>query len=231
MEGRINTDRVGQRAGRTGVMDRKDLLEIQKTIASKSITLDRFEKIKIIGGVDQAFLDDKIISGIVLLDYNSLEVIDKVYTVLDVNFPYISGLLAFREAPSIIKAYAELKTKPDLLMVDGCGINHPRFAGLATHVGVELDVPSVGVAKKILCGKYEHEPKTVNDLSLISYKDKKVGAIFKSKKNCNPLIIAPGHRVSLKSSIDIVRHCLRGYKLPEPTRLAHNYVGEVKKEL
>ena len=131
-------------------MDRKDLLEIQKTIASKSITLDRFEKIKIIGGVDQAFLDDKIISGIVLLDYNSLEIIDKVYTVMDVDFPYIPGLLAFREAPSIIKAYAELNTKPDLLVVDGCGINHPRFAGLATHVGVELDVPTVGVAKKIL---------------------------------------------------------------------------------
>ncbi len=212
-------------------MDRKDLLKIQKTIASKSITLDRFEKIKIIGGVDQAFLDDKIISGIVLLDYNSLEIIDKVYTVMDVDFPYIPGLLAFREAPSIIKAYAELKTKPDLLVVDGCGINHPRFAGLATHVGVELDVPTVGVAKKILCGKYNREPKEVNDLSLISYKDKKVGAIFKSKKNCNPLIIAPGHRVSLKSSIDIVRHCLRGYKLPEPTRLAHNYVSDLKKEL
>ena len=210
---------------------KKDLLEIQRKIALNSKILDQFEDLEVIGGVDQAFFDDKIISGIVLLDYNSLDIINRVYTVMGVDFPYIPGLLAFREAPSIIKAFSKLRKKPDLLMVDGCGINHPRFAGLATHVGVELDVPTIGVAKKILCGKFEHEPEKVDDFSLISYKDKKVGAIFKSKKNCNPIIIAPGHKVSLESSIEIVRHCLKGYKLPEATRQAHLYVSEVKKSL
>ena len=106
-----------------------DLIKIQERVASEAITSDQFGKLEVIGGVDQAFLDDKIISGIVLLDYNSLEPIDSVYVVMDTNFPYIPGFLAFREAPSIIDAYSKLRTKPDLLMVDGCGINHPRFAG------------------------------------------------------------------------------------------------------
>lgn len=211
--------------------NRKDLLNIQKTIASKSEISDQFGKVEVIGGVDQAFLEDKIISAIVLLNYDSMEQIGSVYTVMDVDFPYIPGFLAFREAPSIIDAFSKLNKKPDMLMVDGCGINHPRFAGLATHVGVELDIPTIGVSKKILCGEFETEPKKVGEISEISYKAKRVGALFKSKNKCNPIIVAPGHKVSVSTSIEIVRHCLRGYKLPEPTRLAHLYAGNAKKNI
>ncbi|MDY6965450.1 MAG: deoxyribonuclease V [Halobacteriota archaeon] len=209
----------------------EDMLRIQENIALKTVTSDQLDRLVVIGGVDQAFYDDKIISGIVLLDYDSLEELESVYTVMDVDFPYIPGFLAFREAPSVIEAFSRLKIKPDMLIVDGCGINHPRFAGLATHVGVELDIPTIGVAKKILCGDFKKEPQEVGEFSEIAYKGRRVGAIFKSKKNCNPIIIAPGHKVSLESSIKIVRHCLKGYKLPEATRLAHQYAGYTKREL
>ncbi|MDY6931050.1 MAG: deoxyribonuclease V [Halobacteriota archaeon] len=208
-----------------------ELLMIQDLIASKAILKDDFEKLNIIGGVDQAFFEDKIISGIVLLDYTTMDKIEEVYTVMDVNFPYIPGLLSFREAPSIIEAFGKLKRLPDILMVDGCGINHPRFAGLATHVGVELDIPTIGVAKKILCGQYKAKPEEVGEICGIFYKGKTVGTILKSKKNCNPLIIAPGHKISVNSSLEIVKTCLRGYKLPEPTRQAHMYAGSIKRRL
>ncbi|MDY6959451.1 MAG: endonuclease V, partial [Halobacteriota archaeon] len=157
--------------------------------------------------------------------------IEEVYTVMDVDFPYIPGLLSFREAPSIIEAFGKLKRVPDILMVDGCGLNHPRFAGLATHVGVELDIPTIGVAKKILCGEYKKKPEEVGEISEIIYKERIVGALLKSKKNCNPLIIAPGHKVSVTSAIKITCSCLRGYKLPEPTRQAHLYAGSIKRRL
>ncbi|MDY6959511.1 MAG: endonuclease V, partial [Halobacteriota archaeon] len=138
-----------------------ELLKIQEFIALKTLLKDDFEELKVIGGVDQAFLGDRIISGIVLLDYATMDKIEEVYAVMDVDFPYIPGLLSFREAPSIIEAFGKLKRVPDILMVDGCGINHPRFAGLATHVGVELDIPTIGVAKKILCGEYKKKPEEV----------------------------------------------------------------------
>jgi len=156
----------------------EEMLKIQECIASKAVVEDKFDELKVIGGVDQAFQDDKIISGLVLLDYDSMEQIDNVYTIMDVDFPYIPGLLSFREAPSIIEAFRKLDKKPEILMVDGCGINHPRFAGLATHIGVELDIPTIGVAKNILCGEFRTKPEKVGEMSEISYKGKIVGAIL-----------------------------------------------------
>jgi deoxyribonuclease V len=215
------------------VYNQEELLKIQRYIASEAIVYDkfRFDEINTIAGVDQAFFDDKIVSGLVILDYDSLEPMEKAYSMMHVEFPYIPGFLTFREGPVIINVFRRLKTRPDLLMVDGCGINHPRFAGLATHIGVSLNVPTIGVAKKVLCGEYDKIPEEKNDYSILSYENRDVGALFKSKKNCNPIIIAPGHRISLSTSIKIVMHCLRGYKLPEPTRLAHSYVNGVKKSL
>lgn len=129
-----------------------------------------------------------------------------------------------------MNAYQKLKTKPDLLLVDGAGINHPRGAGLATHVGVALDVPTIGITKKILCGKGD-EPPEVGEASPLIFKTKTVGWLLKSAKNCRPIIVAPGHRISLESSLVIVKSCLRGHKLPEPSRLAHEYANAIKKEL
>jgi deoxyribonuclease V len=205
-------------------------IEIQKKIASKALIEDKFRGVRAVAGVDQAFFDERIISGIVILDYNSLEMMESLYSIARVKFPYIPTFLSFREGPAIIKAFSLLRKRPDLLMVDGCGIVHPRFAGLATHVGVVLNIPTIGIAKRLLCGEYERVPEEENEYSIISYNGRSVGALLKSKKNCNPIVISPGHRVSLSTSIEMVKHCLKGYKLPETTRHAHIYVNEVKKK-
>jgi deoxyribonuclease V len=209
---------------------RESLLAAQKLVSGKVIIKDDFGDLRLIGGADQAFIDERIISCIVVLDYVSLELIERVFSIQPVTYPYIPTFLSFREGPAIASAFEKLKTKPDILMVDGAGVNHPRSAGIATHIGVALDVPTIGITKKILCGSGE-EPSSVGEATLLIYKGRDIGWLFKSEKRSRPIVVAPGHRVSLESSLSIVKACIRGYKLPEPIRLAHNYVNEFKRNI
>jgi len=206
--------------------DQRALLDVQRAVAAHACVEDRFDEIRTIAGVDQAFFDDKVVSGIVTLDYETMEEKDHAYAIVATEFPYIPTFLAFREGKAIVSAYRKLARKPELLMIGRCGINHPRSAGLATHIGVALDIPTIGVSKSILCGTSE-QPADAGEFHPLMYGDRQVGWTLKSKENCNPIIVAPGHRVSMESSIEIVKHCLRGYKLPEPTRQAHIYANLV----
>jgi len=209
---------------------KKSLLASQRLVAQRAIVKDDFGELKLIGGVDQAFFEDTIISAIVIMDYVSLEVKDRVYSIQPVNYPYIPTFLSFREGPVIVNTFKKLKMLPDILMVDGAGINHPRTAGIATHIGVALDVPTIGITKKILCGSGE-VPSGIGESTPLLFEGRKVGWLFKSNARSRPIIIAPGHRVSLASSLSIVKACILGYKLPEPIRLAHNYVNEIKQSI
>ncbi|MBU4373663.1 MAG: endonuclease V [Euryarchaeota archaeon] len=209
---------------------RSSLLATQRLVAERAITEDDFGKLRLIAGVDQAFVDDKIISGIVVLKYNSLEIVERVHSIQSLIYPYIPTFLSFREGPAIVSAFKKLKNSPDILIVDGAGINHPRSAGIATHVGVALDVPTIGITKKILCGAGD-EPSQVGEANPLIYEGKKVGWLLKSSKRSRAIVVAPGHRVSLDGSLVIVKHCLRSHKLPEPIRLAHEYVNRLKKEI
>jgi deoxyribonuclease V len=209
---------------------RDSLLAAQKLVAERAVAKDDFEMLKLIAGVDQAFLDKKIISGIVVMDFEKFEVVERVYSITNVSFPYIPTFLSFREGPAIVKAYKKLKRKPDVLLVDGAGINHPRGAGIATHIGVALNVPTIGITKTILCGE-GIEPSEVGEASPLTYEGKKVGWLLKSNKRSRAIVVAPGSRVSLESSLAIVRTCLRAHKLPEPLRLAHEYANEMKEGL
>lgn len=208
---------------------RESFLKVQRIVSEKAIIKDSFGDIHHIAAVDQAFLDNRIISGILLMDFGSLKIKEHAYSVLPVNFPYIPTFLSFREGPAIVNAFGKLKTRPDILLIDGAGINHPRGAGLATHIGVALDVPTIGITKKILCGE-GYEPSIVGEASPLVYNEKTVGWLLKSSKKSRPIVVAPGHRVSLVSSLSIVKACLRGYKLPEPARLAHEYANACKRE-
>lgn len=184
------------------------------------------KKIKMVAGVDQAFVGrDKIISGIVVLSYPDLEVLEEKNTVNKVNFPYISGLLSYREGPSIIRAYKKLKIKPDILMVDGQGTAHPRGIGIASHIGVLLNIPTIGVAKSRLVGDYDKRKRCAK----LMFEGKCVGYVLKTSKR--PIFISPGHKISMRKSLEIVKKCLRDYRLPEPTRLAHLYVNKVKRNV
>ncbi len=183
---------------------RKSLLSVQEIVAGRAVIKDDFARLRLIAGVDQAFIDDRILSGIVVLDFNSLEVVDCASSILPVDFPYIPTFLSFREGPVIANVFENLKLTPDILMVDGAGINHPRRAGIATHIGVALDMPTIGITKKILCGE-GIEPVKVGDANPLIYEDRKVGWLLKSSARSRPIVVAPGHRVSLESSLSITQ--------------------------
>jgi len=207
---------------------KQKLRKTQKKIAKKVILEDKFFKpIKTIAGFDLAFLnDDALVAGVVT-NYKSLNVIEIKIIKTHLDFPYIPTFLSFREGPPIIKLYKKLKTKPDIIIINGHGIAHPLFCGIASHVGVLLDKPTIGVAQSRLCGDYRN-PKRLGDYSRIKYKDRIVGYVYKSKEKCKPIFISPGHRISLESSLKIVKKCIRSNKLPLPMAIAHAQANKSK---
>ncbi|WP_340820276.1 endonuclease V [Methanolobus sp. WCC4] len=206
----------------------EELRVLQNKAVEKLSLEDGFGNIHRIAGVDCAYFDENIVCAMVVLDYSSLEVIEKKYIVQKVAFPYIPTYLNFREGKAIASVLSELENIPDILMFDSCGINHPTRAGMASYFGAVTDIPTIGVSKKILCGSSE-TPAEVGDAQKLVYEGEQVGWLVKSNKRSNPIIVAPGHKVSLDSCLEIAKHCLKGWKLPEPTRLAHMYAAEAKK--
>jgi deoxyribonuclease V len=206
-----------------------ELAAIQIDIAEKATLIDSFENVTLLGGADQAFCSDFVMSCVVVLN-QQMEVVDRAYSICKAMIPYIPGLLSFREGPPIIAAYSKLETKPDVLLVDGCGINHLRFAGLATYVGVVLNIPTIGVSKQKLCGEFT-QPTTEGEIQNLIYKDKIVGFAFKSKQHVKPIFVSSGTGISLTSSLKIVKDCVDDHKLPEPIRIAHDLVNEFKREI
>ena len=203
----------------------REFIEVQEDLARRVVLEDRFEGLERVAGVDLAYLGSRVFCAAVVLDYESLKIVEKRHMETKVSFPYVPTLLAFREAEPIIEAVKHLHF--DVLMLDGHGIAHPRGLGIASHVGVLLDIPVIGVAKRILCGEVEGEIETGKPVPLI-YKGRQVGYAYRPKDGINPIYISPGHRVSLASSLKIVRHCIKGHKLPEPTRLAHTLAKSEK---
>jgi deoxyribonuclease V len=201
--------------------------EVQRIMAERVILEDSFQSCPTLGGMDVSnnLYDPKQMiyaSAVVLSD--SLLVKEQAAVAQKQSFPYISGLLGFREAPALVEAFKKLKNQPSILLVDGHGIAHPRGLGIASHLGVLLDIPTIGVAKSILVG----EPAASLALEAGSqvplvWKNKTLGVLLRTRVRSNPLIISCGHRVSLRTAVELVQGCLRGYRLPEATRQAHLY--------
>ncbi|WP_115862431.1 endonuclease V [Halorussus litoreus] len=202
----------------------------------------------LVAGVDQAFSGDgeRAISAIVVT--RGGKVVERAYAVESADIPYIPGLLSFREGNAILSAFAELSVEPDLAVLDGSGRIHFRQAGIATHVGVTLDIPAIGVAKNLLCGRPRealdgHLPRGARvaieaDDSVTAPPGTVIGYAYQSRqyddpetRHVNPLYVSPGHRVSAETTTDLVEQLCAGYKLPEPTRLADSYADEVKAEV
>jgi deoxyribonuclease V len=226
---------VGSRASADGDAD-ADADSVQGTL-----DVGRTDR-PLVAGVDQAFLDGRVVSVIVVL--RGREVVERAHAVSPQRFPYVPGLLSFREGGPILDAFEALETVPDLIVFDGSGRIHYRQAGLATHMGVALDLPAVGVAKNLLCGR----PVAPTD-ELAAGERIAVGADgdvtapegtvigyavqtrqFDSSYRINPVYVSPGHRLSAETAADVVDRCRGGYKLPEPTRIADAYADEVKSD-
>ena len=157
-----------------------------------------------------------------------LEVLEEQYTTGSLKFPYIPGLLTFREGPLLIEAFKKIKIELDVIIFDGQGIAHPKRLGLATHMGILLDKPTIGCAKSRLIGTYEEPEKGNGSYNLLKDSGEVIGAVLRTKEDVSPVFISPGHRIDLKSSIEIVLKCLRNHRLPEPTRQAHLLVNKLR---
>ena len=163
--------------------------------------------------------------AVVVLSYPELELVEVKVVTDRLNFPYIPGLLSFREAPLILAACEELAVTPDLVMVDGQGIAHPRRLGLASHLGLFLDIPTIGCAKSRLCGSHEEPGYEAGSYAGLSDNGEVIGAAVRTRTGVKPVYVSIGHKVDLPSTIRQVLRCCRGYRLPEPTRLAHQAAG------
>ena len=205
------------------MVDLNKLKEEQIKLAKKIITTDCFEKIKTIAGSEQVYSGNKVISAIVVCDYKSLEVIESKHAVVEGKIPYKSGFLFYRDGPAIIEAFNKLENKPDLLIVKGNGILHPRRIGMASQVGILLDTASIGVTKNLMLGE-------VKDGTIYVEKEAR-GYELITREHAKPIYVSPGHKVSLKTGFEIIKNCLREpHKLPEPLHLAHKYGKKVKKK-
>lgn len=198
-----------------------EAVALQKELArrvsrSNGLPLDA---IKTIAGVDASYKDQGF-AVIVVMTFPELEEIERVTAARESVFPYVPGLLSFREAPIVLDAFARLRIRPDLLMCDGQGIAHPRRLGLASHLGVYLDIPSIGCAKSRLTGKYEEPGPRMGDRSPLMSRDETIGMVVRTKPRTNPLFVSIGNKIDLPTAVEIVLACLRGYRLPEPTRIA-----------
>lgn len=188
--------------------------------------------IRQIAGADVSLIrgSSRAWAGLVVLDYETLEVIDAQGIEDVLSMPYIPGYLSFREVPLLWKAWSQLAQKPDVVMVDGHGILHPRRLGVATHFGLVAGVPTVGCAKRRLVGDGEMPPNSAMEIRPVLLDGEPCGFSLRSRLNANPIYVSPGTGVSVEQSLDITQHCLRGYRLPEPTRLAHAFVNRFRKE-
>lgn len=200
----------------------KDAIAIQKELSTKVCIEEEDVRIEYIAGIDCSYDIRRNLSFaiIVIMKLDDLVPLEVVRAELPTSFPYIPGLLSFREIPVILAAFAQLSIQPDLLMVDGCGVAHPRRLGIAAHLGVLLDIPTVGVAKSKLTGHYKEPELSKGCLSELLDKGVKIGTVLRSKDKVKPLFISPGHRISQEQAVQLVLKCLTKYRLPEPTRIA-----------
>lgn len=210
----------------------KDAIALQKTLAGAVVRSDRFgpggrRAVRRVAGVDAAFADGGrvIRAAAVVLDYPGLGVTDQVLVERPTAFPYVPGLLSFREVPAMLDALGQLRAVPDLILCDGHGFAHPRRFGLACHLGLWLDAPTIGVAKSRLTGSHDEPGPAKGDAAwLLAGKgarpSERIGAVLRTRERVKPVYVSAGHRVSLKSAVALTLACVTRYRLPEPTRLA-----------
>ena len=197
--------------------------DIQGRLRDRIIRHDDFSRIETVAGLDVGFEDGGRVTraAVVVLRYPDLEPLDQALVRSPTRFPYVPGLLSFREIPAVLDALAELRIGPDLLLCDGQGYAHPRRFGLACHLGVLTDIPCIGVAKSRLIGSHEDLPPDKGRWVPLRDGDETIGAVLRTRTRVSPVYVSIGHRVSLATAIDYTLRCTTRYRLPETTRHAH----------
>ncbi len=198
-------------------------IAIQEQLSGEVITDDDLKpNIEYVAGVDMGFEENGAVSraAVAVLRYPDLQVVETSIAYRPTAFPYIPGFLSFREVPAVLDALEKLQITPDIILCDGQGIAHPRRFGIACHLGVIVDIPTIGVAKSLLVGKHEPLADVKGSWQPLIYKKQTVGAVVRTRTGVKPVYVSPGHRISLPTSIDYALCCTTKYRLPETTRIA-----------
>lgn len=211
----------------------REAIALQKELAPQVDTHSSlpWSRVKLIAGADVSFSRfSKILhAGVVVLRADDLSVVERQAVKTEGSFPYVPGLLSFREVPPVLAAFARLMHKPDVLMLDGQGLAHPRRFGSACHIGLWLDIPTIGCAKSILVGEYGRLSPEAGSVAPLRHAGETVGLALRTKLDVKPVYVSCGHRINLVSAARIVLRCSAGYRLPEPTRQAHLLVNAVRR--
>lgn len=201
----------------------EEAINIQEKLREQVITNDQLpQSVKYVAGVDMGFAADGTISraAVAVLSFPDLQVIETQLAYRPTSFPYIPGFLSFREIPAILDALEKIQTTPDIILCDGQGIAHPRRLGIASHLGVIINLPTIGVAKSLLIGKHEELPDTKGSWQPLIHKGETIGAVLRTRAGVKPVYVSSGHKISLQTAIDYVLYCTPKYRLPETTRVA-----------
>jgi deoxyribonuclease V len=193
---------------------------------------DVIEPIQTIAGADVSYekRNGLLFAAVVLLALPTMDIIEESSSIENARFPYIPGLLTFREGPPLLKAFEKLNHNPDAVIFDGQGIAHPRGIGLASHMGLFLDIPAVGCAKTRLIGSYDLVGDRVGDCTALIHNNRSIGAVLRTREKVKPVFVSQGHRIGLQRAVEVVLSCCTRYRLPEPIRRAHLIVNRLRTE-
>ncbi len=207
----------------------QEAIRIQETLRNRIILKRTFSKVTSVGGGDASYSNssDLVFGAMVVLSFPEMEVIDTATADGKILFPYTPGLLSFREGPILIEAFQKLRWKPDVMIYDGQGIAHPRGIGLASHMGLWLDLPSIGCAKTPLLDEFALPGPLKGSFEWIRREGKKVGVVLRTRDHIKPLFISPGHRIDLPTCVELTLESCKGFRFPEPLRKAHQLAERV----
>lgn len=209
----------------------REAMAVQRELAARVSARGHPRNVRTICGADMAIAGKTGVAAVVVMSFPALETIDQVTASAPLPFPYVPGLLSFREIPVLLAAFAKLEQLPDLVFVDGQGLIHPRRLGLACHLGLILDRPSVGCAKSLLCGDFDMPGSDKGEWSPVRDGDEEIGRAVRTRTNVKPIFVSVGHRVSLDAALEFALAVSPKYRIPEPTRRADRLAGEAKREL
>lgn len=210
-----------------------EAIALQRELAGRVRIQPLPDHFEVLGAADIGYVKSTNQLAAVMLTFRwpSLELLEKSHVASRVQFPYVPGLLSFREVPPLLEAHSRLERSPDVLLCDGQGIAHPRRFGLASHLGLCLGIPTVGCAKKRLCGEHEPVEFRRGGYTPLRHRDETVGYVYRSRDGVKPIYISPGHLADLESSRELMEHCLGRYRIPEPLRQAHQLATKLRQEL
>ena len=209
----------------------REAVRLQQELRCRVVLEDRFDGIRTVAGADLAFdpETDQAVAAVIVYRFPGLEEVERQMAWRKLRFPYVPGLLSFRESPVLLAAFGRLRSDPDLIMIDGHGRAHPRCFGIACHIGILLDKPTVGCAKSVLVGEYREPAAAKGARTPLVVHGERLGVVLRTRSHVKPVFVTQGHRITLESAVGQVERCLDGFRIPKPTREADHYVRELRR--